>query len=116
MIKVIAGAAIYNDGVKCRAITREDGAVSLPEWAERRFVSQGVARYVEKRAPEAPKKVEETPVEVVDETYESMTAAELKAECDERGIPYNARASKAQLIKALEADDAPPELNALGAE
>ena len=40
--------------------------------------------------------------------YNSMTAADLKAEADSRGLSYPSNASKSDLVALLEEDDAKP--------
>ena len=129
----INGTAIVNDGKRVRVVTAADGIVHLPAAIERRFVEQGAATFAENAAKNEPKTsqktkqktaqakaVEQTSDKGIDDAtqsdYESMTQSQLKAECDARGIAYSPRITKSQLIKVLEVDDAPPELNAYGAK
>ena len=80
---------------------------AVPEWATvGEHATQGVTR-----AAQTPAKVE-TPVDPVtpdedeaDETYADWTKAVLRAEADGRELGVPAKATKEELIAALEADD-----------
>lgn len=113
-IRVTQGAITCNCGRR-RLYTPLDGPIDLTPELEALFVAKGVAEYTgdTQAPPDAPKDGEQA--EYVPQTdYESMTFAEIKALCKERGITVGG-ATRKRLIEALEEDDAPPTLEVQGA-
>lgn len=125
MIRILAGEGIYSDGRNRRVITPDDGPVRLPRHVEQKWVDQGVAAYVDEPSEEPIAAPEEELDEDAEDyygdegeapDYEDMTIAELRAECEARGIGVRKRERKDELVARLRADDEPPAFDALEAE
>lgn len=101
MIRIINGSTLIGG-----ALVSAGQTITADAETEANLVFRGAAEYV----GETPKPEYEAPaVDFVD--YECMTAAELKALCDERGIAYKKNAS-AKALRALLEDGDMPVLNA----
>ena len=108
MIEIINGSTLI-DG----RIVSTGGVVSTDPEVEANLVCRGVAQYVGNE-PAQSASVPDEADEIAEEefiSYEDMTAAELKALCDERGIAYKKNAS-AKALRALLEDGDMPVLNA----
>ena len=125
-VRIKSGIVTWNDGRRRRKATPKDGPVTATPKAEARWVERGIAEYVDAQhaVPVHGAYAAQQPTDDAEmtELYEAMSAADLKAECDRRGIPYRAKATKAELVELLEeadaedADEEPPAFDALGAE
>jgi len=106
MIEIINGSTLI-DG----RIVSTGGVVSTGPEVEANLVCRGVAQYIEGDAPPYSPTMINTSMVGDERSYEDMTAAELKALCDERGIAYKKNAS-AKALRALLEDGAMPQLRA----
>ena len=108
MIEIVNGSTLI-DG----RIVSTGGVVSADPEVEANLVCRGAAQYVGAEPAQnlsAPDETDGTAEEEV-VSYEDMSAAELKALCDERGIAYKKNAS-AKALRSLLEDGGMPVLNA----
>ena len=114
-VKMICGAAFYDDERgRRRVATPDDPPVTLDAKRERKLVDKGMAVYTSTPAPTSTPVIEKVDDETVD--YAKMTNPELKAICDEMGIEFSGRPTKAEMIAAIEGEDEAPVFDALDAE
>lgn len=104
MIRIINGSTLIGG-----ALVSAGQTVTADADTEANLVCRGVAEYVGEEPAHAAEEYDAPAVDFV--SYEDMTAAELKALCDERGIAYKKNAS-AKALRALLEDGDMPVLNA----
>lgn len=117
MIRIINGSTLIGG-----ALVAAGQVVCASAEEEANLTARGVAEYVgedpagnpavpEEDAGHAEIPAEEQTEEAEDVAYAEMSAAQLRALCDERGIPYKKNAS-ARALRALLEDGAMPVLAA----
>lgn len=94
MIRIVKGAYGLPQGRIVKAITKDDGPISIDPKREAELVEAGVAEYVDE--PEA----NEENVAV-----EHMTVQQLKSVADQLGIKYPSNIKKDALIQLIEEKD-----------
>lgn len=127
MIQMLAGVfglPVKNGNITTiKAMDKDSGPFEAGEEQERRLVALGLAEYVIDQAPigfdetPADDPVEDAEEEVEDKPLEELNRNELRAVCQEYGLPYKATDSKDVLIAKIkefqdsvedaEEDDAP---------
>lgn len=105
MIEIINGSTLI-DG----KLISTGNIVSADPETEANLVNRGAAAYVGEEVSYSPTMIN-TAMVGNEASYEDMTAAELRALCDERGIVYKKNAS-ARALRALLEDGDMPVLNA----
>ena len=90
MIQIIKGAYGLPHGRIVKAITKDDGPISIAPEREAELVTAGIAEYV--NAPSVKEDV----------AIDNMTVQQLKAVADQLGIKYPGNIKKDDLIQRIE--------------
>ena len=104
LIKIICGNFGYNNGVCVRVKTPSDPPFSVGDEEARRLVGLGIAEIVGKKTviPSIEKIPNVTEDDEIPQYDETMTNAALQALAKENGIEIPPRATKTEIIKALD--------------